>query len=294
MVKDMMYGGLIELNDKIYLMGNRQSNGYVVICEYDPATNAFRYADLGFSVMGTAPTAIAIHNGRIWRAHNNAVISADITNDLMQASSWIRSESPNDMITQQQFEAITNTKVTGRFWLEEGNMVVGKDGHLYAVYRVDASPIWGYAIIFRVSEDGRILTLVENDACVGAGIIKFPSGQSKFMIKYDDATGKYLSMTSLTTNGSTHQRNVLALVASDDLFTWEVVDILLVERQMMNNTLSEYAHAFQYVDFDVMGDDLLLIVRESVGDSCNYHNANAITLYTLADYAEHIRLCLEK
>lgn len=293
-VKDMMYGGLVELNGKIYLMGNRQSNGYVVICEYDPTTNNFRYADLGFSVMGTAPTAIAIHNGRIWRAHNNAVISAPLTSDLLKGTSWTKSESPNDLMTQQQFEAATNTKVTGKFWLEEGNMVVGKDGQLYAVYRVDASPIWGYAIIFRVSEDGRMLTLVENDACVGAGIIEFPSGQSKFMIKYDEATGKYLSTTSITTNGSTHQRNVLALVVSDDLFTWEVVDILLVERQMMNNTLSEYAHAYQYVDFDVMGDDLLLIVRESVGDSCNYHNANAITLYTLTDYVNHIRACLEK
>lgn len=293
-VKDMMYGGLTELNGKIYLMGNRQSNGYVVICEYDPATNNFRYADLGFSVMGTAPTAIAIHNGRVWRAHNNAVISAPITSDLLKGTSWTKSESPNDMFTQQQFESATKTKVTGKFWLEEGNTVVGKDGQLYAIYRVDASPVWGYAVVFRVSEDGRMLTLVENDACVGAGIIEFPSGQSKFMIKYDEATGKYLSMTSIATNGSTNQRNVLALVASDDLFTWEIVDILLVERQLMNNTLSEYAHAFQYVDFDVMGDDLLLIVRESVGDSCNYHNANAITLYKLSDYVDHVKACLEK
>lgn len=288
-VKDMTYGGLCELDGKILLLGVRFSNSYVVVCIYDPVSGSFESGDLGFSVMGTAPTAIAVANGRIWRAHNNAVISAPVTSDLLKAESWTKSVSPNEVLTQADYEAATGQKVTGRFWLEEGNIVLGRDGELYAIYRIDASPTWGYAAIFRISEDGRTLTPVQSEHCVADGFIAFPSGQSKFMIKYDEATGRYLTFVSLVTNESPHQRNVMALLASEDLLRWEIVDVLLVEREMMNNTLSMYAHAFQYIDFDFVGDDIVMIVREAFGNACNYHNSNAITLYTLSDYAAFIR-----
>ena len=288
-VKDLFYVSLYEYNGKIYLFGNRQSNGYVVVGVYDPTNESFQYADLGFSVMGSAPTAIAVANGRIWRAHNNAVISAPVTSDWLKGESWTRSESPNDVLTKSDYQNATGLNVTGKFWLEEGNIVLGRGGELYAIYRIDASPTWGYAAIFRISDDGKTLTPVASESCVADGIIKFPSGQSKFMIKYDEQTGLYLTFTSLVTNSNTNQRNVLALVASKDLLNWEVVDVVLVEREMMNNTLSMYAHAFQYIDFDFVGDDIVFIVREAFGNACNYHNSNAITLYTLADYASFIR-----
>lgn len=287
--KGWTYCALFELDGKILIMGMRFTDGNVVIGCYDPQTSSYRSASLGFSVMGSAPTAIAVYNGRIYRAHNNAVISADITTDLLDGNNWIRSESPNDKISKAYFESVTGKTVTGTFWLEEGNMVVGPDGILYAIYRIDAAPNYGYAAIFTISADGRVLTPVESERCFATGLILFPSNQSKFMIKYDQKTDRYLSLVSITTGTSPHQRNVLALVVSKDLFTWNVVEILLVERQMMNHRLSEISHAFQYIDFTYEGDDLIFIVRESVGNSCNYHNANAITLYNISDYVSVIR-----
>ena len=85
-----------------------------------------------------------------------------------------------------------------------------------------------------------------------------------------------------------HQRNVLCMAVSDDLFTWEVVDILLVDRAMMNNMLSVYAHAFQYVDFDFCGDDIYFIVREATGDTCMYHDGTYVTMYTVSNYVDFI------
>lgn len=286
--KGWTYVSLTELDGKILLMGTRTGDGYVTVGLYDPASGSYRSSDLGFSVMGTAPTAVAVYNGRLWRAHNNAVISAPLGSDLLDGNNWTKSESPNDILDEAYYEKKTGLNVTGRFWLEEGNMVVGRDGRLYAIYRIDASPSYGYAAIFTVSENGKTLAMADCAGCFAPGLIAFPSNQSKFMIRYDDRTDRYLSLVSVTTGTSQNQRNVLALVSSKDLFTWETVGTLLVERQMMNDRLSEISHAFQYVDFVFDGEDLLFIVREATGKSCNYHNANAITLYRLAGYADYI------
>ncbi len=290
-VRDLTYVAIVELNGKLLLLGNRVSNGYVWVGIYDPATGDLQAKDLGFSVWGSAPTAVAIANGRIYRAHNYAVISAPVDADLLNADSWTRTAPPSELITEADYERITGTNVTGKYMLEEGNVVVGPDGELYVLYRIDASPTYGYAAILHLSADGKTLTPVESDKCVGRGIIRIPSNQSKFQIRYDEATGLYLSMVSITTveEDSAHRRNVMALIASPDLFTWETVGVMLVEREMMNDRLSAISHAYQYVSFDFVGDDLVMVVREAVGNACNYHNSNAITMYTLTDYAEYIR-----
>ena len=108
------------------------------------------------------------------------------------------------------------------------------------------------------------------------------------MIKRDEKTGFYITFTSLPTADYTHQRNVLAMVVSEDLFHWSVVDVLLVDRQMMNPQVSIWAHAFQYVDFDFVDNDILLIVRESTGDTCTYHDGTCVTLYTFRDFREEL------
>lgn len=286
-VGDMIYASLVELKGEIYMLGNRYSDGSVMVAKYDPTNRSFESSDLGISIAGSAPTAIAVANERIYRAYNWGVISASVNDDLLSVSSWTQSNKPKDVLTHSDFMSATNTTFSEPdSWLEEGNVIVGADNKLYVLYRVNASPYWGYAAIFELSVDGKTLTPVSTP--LGSGIIRLPSNQSKFMIKYDASTEKYLSFTSVTTGDSAHQRNVLALIASDDLLNWEIIDYVLVERQMMNNTLSAYAHAFQYVDFAFVGDDIVFIVRESVGDSCNYHNANCITLYTLANYTAFI------
>ncbi len=293
-VKDLTYVALVELDGKIVLLGNRVSNGYVWVGIYDPATDVLEGNDLGFSVWGSAPTAVAVLDGRIYRAHNLSVISAPIDSDLLKGKNWTRTDDPNELLTKADYERVTGKKVTGNFMFEEGNVVQGKDGELYVLYRIDASPTYGYAAIFHLSKDGKVLTPVDSDKCVGRGFIEIPSNQSKFQIRYDEATGLYLSFVSITTGNSAHQRNVMALIASEDLFAWETVGVMLVEREMMNAQLSAYAHAFQYISFDFVGEDIVMLVREAVGNACNYHNSNAITMYTLSGYADYIQTKLAK
>ncbi len=278
-VPDLRWASLFEYGGRIWLMGNCSSNGNCMVAVYDPAQNRFAWSDLGFSMMGSAPCAVAFANGRIYRAHNGGVISAPLESDWLDGKSWTRSNDPNRLVTRAEYERLTGMKTDPekRFWFEEGNIVLGRDGALYAIYRIDATPTWGYAAIFRLSEDGRTLSAI--DSC--GSIIPFPSNQSKFVIRYDEKTDRYYSLTSLPTGDYTHQRNVLGLVESSDLFNWSVVDTVLVERQMMNDRLSIYAHAFQYADFLIDADGILMVIRESAGDTCCYHDGNCVTLYRL-------------
>lgn len=282
----MRWASLFALNGKLYLEGNRTGKGNVQIAAYDPANGSFECVDLDLQVMGSAPCAVAVANGRVYLAHNGAVISANVNDDLFKNESWTVSNNPNDLVSREDYEKLSGkvTDPTKRFWFEEGNVVEGPTGELYAVYRIDATPTWGHAAIFRLSKDGKTLSLIES--C--GSIIDFPSNQSKFMIKRDPKTGMYVTFTSLPTADFTHQRNVLGLVVSDDLFHWKVIDVLLVDRQMMNTQLSVYSHAFQYVDFVFDGDDILFIVRESAGDTCTYHDGTFVTIYTIYDYVDFI------
>lgn len=286
-VDAMRWATLFELDGKIYLEGNERATGNVQIAVFDPQGGSLKSTELALQVWGSAPCAVAFANERIYLGHNGAVISANTSSDLLKTESWTVSNNPNQVLSRELYEKHTGKKTDPekRFFLEEGNVVVGNDGQLYAIYRIDATPTWGHAAIFRLSEDGKTLSMIES--C--DSIIDFPSNQSKFMIKRDKKTGFYITFTSLPTADYTHQRNVLAMAISKDLFHWSVTDILLVDRQMLNTQISIWGHAFQYVDFDFVDDDILLIVRESTGDTCTYHDGTCVTLYLLRDYVDKIK-----
>ena len=81
-------------------------------------------------------------------------------------------------------------------------------------------------------------------------------------------------------------RNILCLTASEDLIHWKVIDILLVDREIMNPICSAKSHAFQYVEWVFDGEDILYVVRESVGYTNCYHDGRCVTMYRLKDYAK--------
>ena len=43
-------------------------------------------------------------------------------------------------------------------------------------------------------------------------------------------------------------------------------------------------YGYQYPDFIIEGDNLLMLVREASGNTTYYHNANYITFYTVEDF----------
>lgn len=272
---------------KVWLIGFRNGRGNVMLSSLDPQNGELRTGELDFDAGLRAPGTVLFANGRFYCAFNNTVISVDAQDDFMNSSNWTRSNNPQELLSRADFERLTG-ETTGKnniFWIEEGNVVKGPDGELYILYRLDAAPTYGYAVIFHLSADGRTLSTVK--AC--GSVIHFPYTQSKFSVRYEETLRKYISLTSLATAGTMVQRNVLGLVVSDDLLHWQVVDVLLVDREMINNTVSRYSHAFQYVDFTFSGGDLLFVVREAGGETFWFHDGNCITMYTLCGYTDFIR-----
>ena len=168
----------------------------------------------------------------------------------------------------------------------EGNLLTGPDGKIYNVMRIESQPAAGYAAILELTADGRTYLPVER--C--GSLLHFPTSVSKFVIRRDGRTGKYVSLTSLKTIPDFgDQRSILALVWSQDLFNWQIAEILLTDREMMNPVCSAYAHSFQYVDFVFDGEDIIMAVREAAGRTNIWHDGTHIAFYRIARFRELIQ-----
>jgi hypothetical protein len=213
------------------------------------------------------------------------MVSAPVDADLLDPASWTLSNAV--AFTTDLFSTHENgSKLTSFAYAEEGNAVVAPDGSIKAIYGVKAVPSYAYAAVFSCSADG---TTMRYDAADAGSIIPFPGGNSKFNIRYDEISGKYLALVSRNTDDRNwFQRNVLSLLVSEDLVHWEPVGNLLTDPTVMNDYVGTTRHGFQYVDFITDGDDLLLAVREAMGASDCFHNANYLTFYRVDGFRQYL------
>ncbi len=315
-VPGMRWASLFEMDDDVYLLGTHVDTNRAMVAKYDPDAAKFEWAQLSFIGGAGAPCSILIANGRIYKASGCIVMSASVTSNLLLSASWTMGGRANeytdadgnilggylnvDWFIDNAYAldgtVIDETKLTGtpKVGYGEGSMVQGIDGKVYMVLRVDCAPYYNYAVIVEVSADGKTVsapTTVNGVPCQN-GLIKMPTNPSKFSVRYDATTGLYYAMTSVNTlDGTTgypdeRQRNTLVLIASKDLVNWVEIDTLLVDREVMNPTFSAIAHAYQYVDFVISGDNMYLAVREASGETNSYHDGKFVTFYTLKNFRE--------
>jgi len=235
----------------------------------------------------TAPVPIAIHDGRIYRAFEDNdplnwprgfesfVISADLSSNLLDASSWTVS---NKLAFDPSWvPAGWNCSSPG--WLE-GNAVVAPNGEIWNILRFHADPDVDKATIVKVSADGTLVTFDPAD-----GFIDFPGGGHKFTIRRDPITGLYITLVNDNTDPAfARQRNVLALYTSADLINWNYATTLLEDDQDLPWAQSVALTGFQYVDWHFDGDDLIYLVRTAYDGGHNYHDANRITFHRIEDF----------
>ncbi|MBA3442875.1 MAG: exo-alpha-sialidase [Pyrinomonadaceae bacterium] len=231
-----------------------------------------------------APVPVVVHQGRIWRAMEDALgpggwgshfralmMSAPVDSDLLKAESWIIS---NRLERNPEW-------LGGKFggWLE-GNAVVTPAGKIVNILRADYRPTEKTdeerAAIIEVSADGKKITF---DA--KTNFIKFPGGCKKFTIRYDRKSKLYWSLTNYVPEAhrgrnSERARNTLALVSSPDLKMWKVRSIVLYHPDAEK-------HAFQYADWQIEGSDLIAVSRtafdDETGGAHNQHDANYMTFH---------------
>ncbi|MCB0584172.1 MAG: sulfatase-like hydrolase/transferase, partial [Phaeodactylibacter sp.] len=239
-----------------------------------------------------APVPVIYHNGRIWRAMEDApegrqfralMMSAPEDADLLRADSWTFS---NKLPYKESWH---NGKMKG--WLE-GNAVVGPDNEIVNVLRCEfTDDTYGTAAIARISHEGDTIAFNPEE-----GYCRLPGGTSKkFTIRYDPDSRKYWALVNWIQpcdmkylekgEGPGRMRNTLALASSPDLRNWIIERVILYHPDIKK-------HAFQYVDWQFDGDDIVAVSRtaydDGMGGADSYHNANFITFHRVKDFRDNL------
>lgn len=294
-INGQFWSNLFVHKDHLYIMGTFKHHGNFIIRRStdegvhwtDPETG-----DSGLLLEGeyhTAPMPVIIHNGRIWRALENArsdtekwgvrysamVISAPVDADLLKSSNW----------KTTNFLRYDSAYLNGQFggWLE-GNAVVTPDGKVIDFLRVATSePGRDMAAIVKISDDGSKASFDTY-----TGFIDFAGGSRKFTIRYDGKTKLYWTISNLVTKEFSNLsagsvRNTLVLKSSTDLINWKINKILLFHPDVKK-------HGFQYVDWQFDGRDIIYVCRTAYDDqnggAHNYHDANYLTFHRIRNYSK--------
>jgi len=296
-VKNQRWSNIFYHRDALYLLGTYKAFGNAVIRKsvdggitWTEPTNK-KNGLIAEGRYHCAPVPIVIHNGRLWRAMEDApsgrefrafMMSASVEADLLDADNW----------------SFTNKLPYSEEWREgfggwlEGNAVVTPAGELVNVLRCHfARGMHSTAAIVNVSTDGKTASFnPEQD------FIVLPGGTSKkFTIRYDQESNKYWSLVNwiqprdlkyLDELGAGKIRNTLALASCTNLRDWIIERIILYHPDVEN-------HAVQYVDWQFEDQDIIAVARtaydDGLGGAANYHDANYITFHRVKNFRKSFK-----
>ncbi len=313
-VAPLIWANLFEHKGDVYLMGTAKGWGDMVI--YQSKNNGENWSspkdeDTGLLAKGlfhTAPVPIVKHNGKIWRAYEEAIyaddrrdfhafaIVADENADLLKASSWQRTNSI------RFDEKWINARRPN--WLE-GNIVVTPEGKLIDFMRFETwagknvnYEIEGMAKGKPRNEIAAIIDIDEKNMKMEfknepRNFVHFPGAESKFTIRYDSVSKSYWAITNKITSqvnsiesydGNWNQRNLLVLLNSKDLKTWEVKRKILKWNEGVHLKTWD-TFGFQYVDWQFENNDIVFVSRTS-WYGFRYHDANMITFDRVQNFRD--------
>ncbi len=227
----------------------------------------------------TAPMPVVIHKGRIWRTYEwhpegkwgsfqALAVHAPEKADLMDPKSWT--------FTPRLTFPATGAE-PGKHWLE-GNIVLAPKKELWNMLRVDNVE---KAAILKVTPEG--LTFDR--------LIDFPGGAKKFTIRYDKKSKRYWALSNpalpefpQSAKSPASVRNTLAMLSSADLLSWRVERIILKHPEVIY-------HAFQYVDWQFDGNDIIVSSRtafdDEEGGAYRAHDANFLTFHRIENFRKN-------
>jgi hypothetical protein len=300
-IQGQFWSNLFVHKNILYIMGTWKHHGNFIIRR--SADGGVTWSEPTGSKNGllfegeyhTAPMPMVIHNGRIWRAIENAksdikkwgirysamVISAPVEADLMDAANW----------TATNYLTYDSNYLDGNFggWIE-GNAVVTPEGKMVDFLRVaTAEKGRDLAAIVNISDDG-----LKASFDPSSGFMDFVGGSRKFSIRYDEKSKRYWSISNMIKKefsglpaGSV--RNTLILQSSPDLKTWTVHKILLEHPDVEN-------HGFQYIDWQYDGKHIIFLSRtaydDEFGGAHNFHDANFLTFHRVKNFRKLINTTL--
>lgn len=240
-----------------------------------------------------ASTPVVVHQGRLWLACERAdgpatewgkcygavLFSAAVDTDLLASASWQESST----------QYFNNAYLKGSFGgFLEGNVVVTPTGAIHNLLRVeDDSTYKEKAALMTLERDNHLSFNSDND------FVSFPGGSKKFTVRYDAISGLYISLSNVIAENELNIysiepdqiRDRVALVVSADLRTWQTVRTVLTATNF-------YKFAFQYIDWDFDGDDIIFLSRTAAADwyggARSYHDANFLTFHRIVNFRSNL------
>ncbi|HEY1684745.1 MAG TPA: sialidase family protein [Tepidisphaeraceae bacterium] len=231
-----------------------------------------------------APVPVLISDGRICRGFEEGehpktmpdfpafLISAPEDSDLLNAANWNRTDSaiPNKNWLDNHFDG----------W-EEGNAVATLDGPIVDILRVNIPTGGETAAIVRFDDHYKKPAFNPQ-----SDFIHLPGGDVRFTIRFDPQSHLYWSLSNYLPPSQVHgdpgsTRNTLALISSPDLRHWTVKCVLLHHPDHLH-------HAFQYLDWQFDGPDLIAVSRtaydDGQGGAHTFHDANFLTFHRFKNF----------
>jgi hypothetical protein len=192
------------------------------------------------------------------------VLSAPEDADLLRADQWRRSEPLFHPESDSQ-------------WIE-GNVVVAPDRRLVNVLRTNPRTATGSP-----SRTSTVVTLVDvspdgstQSWNAATAVVPFPGGGSKFTVRFDERSRRYWSLPNLQQDPAAY-RSIVALASSADLRDWRVEAILLQHPEPRH-------HAWQYLDWQFDGEDLIAVSRTAWEGAKAAHDANYFTFHRFTGF----------
>lgn len=304
-IQGAFWSSLFVNRGALYLLGPDRHHGTVLIRRSDDGGRTWTKptgTENGLLLKGMfhcAPMPVIEYNGRLWRGMETAhgpimewgkrygamMMSAPVDADLLKASSWTTS---NSLLYDPTY---LNGNFTG--WLE-GNAVVAPGGGIVDILRVDDRTTHEEkAALVSISADGKVASFDPN-----TGFIPFPGGSKKFTIRFDGESGRYWTLSNsipeafrkqYPKRNATSFRNTLVLMSSADLHSWQIHEVVLQHPDVIN-------HGFQYVDWLVEGNDIIMVSRTAYTDgeetANNNHDANFLTFHRIEGFREKAKQAL--
>ena len=229
------------------------------------------------------PQNVVKYKGRIyetleWGAwakgyHGAMVMSCDENDDLLKAENW---HFTYPVKYDSNWPGVAEGESVGNI---EGTLAVAPDGNLYNImrYTMDKTvPRYGLVLAYLVNTEDPDAPLTYSHA------IKLDGNDSKFMIKKDPKTGKYYTIICrILSYADADSRNLLSLMVSDDLNNWSLVcDVIDKSKE------DPKCNGFQYVDFEIEGDDIISLIRVGMNKPNNFHNTNYSVFYRIKNFRD--------
>ena len=292
-----------------YLLGVDREYGRIVIRRSRDGGHAWSTAVDGRSGLLTpkpgyhgAPMPVAHHAGRLWRAFE---VAGGLAEDFPGAeerhpvSAGYNTGRWDDLYIKPRFDwSVLVASVPedadlldaeswsfGRpmahpeprcQWIE-GNVVAAPDGSLVSMLRTNPPGLLG--LPERTSTAAAIVTVGEDDSLghdPAKDIVSFPGGGAKFTIRFDPQTDRYWSLSNVQADPIAY-RSMVALVSSADLREWRIESILL-------RSDDPTRQAWQYLDWQFDGADLVAVSRTADEAAHAPHDANLFTFHRIAGF----------